>query len=318
MTILDQSFDNSAGCFGMCSDDTGMVFNKHEFMNNHLSRHYHRQPSLMAQNGLTSTDHQQMTKEVDTMLSQAMNHLTFEERQEQQEVLHGVDTKVSEDTALIEAGLRELDDHLTNSKKGTVYELAETMDPDYVSSRALRLLFLRTDRYDAKDAAGRMIRFFEWKQKLFGKEKLTKEIALEDLDDDDIECMKTGALQLAGADLSGRQVFLDIPGLRKFKKIENELRAHFYMNMSVLKSEATQIRGCVWVVYSIGDAFQDHSGGEGYTESAEMEMIIPPYKASIHCALDNLHDYLAQSLTIKVGDVYTPACHFIFDILIFH
>lgn len=294
-TIFDKPFNNNPSCLGICTGDESGISRNLGSVN--------LQPFASVSQDVTSAVDQQKTKEVDDLLSQSIFSLTFEERQEQQEVLHGVDNQNPEDPALIEAGLQELDHQLMSSKRGTIYELAESMDPSYVHSKDFRLIFLRTDRYDAKDAAKRILRFFELKQKLFGTDKLVKDITLADMNEDDIASIKTGSLQPVGRDLSGRQVFIQFPALRRFKRLENELRAQYYITMSVLKSETTQIRGCVWLIYSIGDQLQDRSGGRGYAECASMQFIIPPNKASIHCAIDSVHDYLVQNMAIKVSDI---------------
>ena len=77
--------------------------------------------------------------------------------------------------------------HLQNIKSNTAYALAEAMSRKYVSSRRLRMMFLRADRYNSEDAAERMIRFFDLKESLFGVHKLVKDITLDDLDENDIE-----------------------------------------------------------------------------------------------------------------------------------
>ncbi|KAL3942743.1 MAG: hypothetical protein SGBAC_003118 [Bacillariaceae sp.] len=247
---------------------------------------------------------------MDALLVEAMNNLTFEERQEQQEVLHGVDDTIEEDAHFTEQALKSLDDHLLRQKYlGSMYGVAESMDPEYVRAREFRLMFLRSDRYDAEAAADRMIRFFDIKHKLFGRAKLVKDITMEDLDEDDIACIKTGALQPAGKDLSGRQVLVLFPGLRKFKKFQllNELRAHYYISMSLVKSKATLIRGKVMIIYAIGDALQDKSGGRGYAECAALQLTIPPFKAAIHGCFDSLNDYVAQSVAMKLMPMKTRA-----------
>mmetsp|Transcript_16058 Transcript_16058/g.39331 ORF Transcript_16058/g.39331 Transcript_16058/m.39331 type:complete len:603 (+) Transcript_16058:198-2006(+) len=306
MSSLNQPYNNSGpSCFGLCNNTNNNEGGRTAGINNNprSKSSHHQQQMIPQQDGLLfslTSDDEQKKQEVEALLSQALNGLTFEERQEQQEVLHGVDNRIAEDPTLTEAALKVLDNHLMSSKHGTKYEVAESMDPDYVSARDFRLMFLRTDRYDAKAAANRILRFFDMKHDLFGEDKLAKDITMEDLDQDDIACLKTGSLQPAGIDLSGRLVFSQFPGLRKFKKLENELRAQYYITMSVVKSETTLIRGCVWIIYAIGDEFKDSSGGRGYAECAGLQMTIPPYKASIHCTFDRLHDYLVQNLAIKV------------------
>ena len=71
------------------------------------------------------TDDQRKDKqELDALLSQAINGLTFEERQKHLEVLHGVD-QVSEDAAFMDRAVQNLDQHLLDKKrKGSSYEIA--------------------------------------------------------------------------------------------------------------------------------------------------------------------------------------------------
>jgi len=239
---------------------------------------------------LTGQD-KQKKQEVDALLSEAMNNLTFQEREEQQEVLHGVAKDIAEEASFIEKALRELDAHIIRKKAGTVYEIAERMNPAYVNSRAFRIMFLRGNRYDAKASANQMIRFFEMKQQIFGSEKLTRDIVLEDLDEDDREALKAGFVQLAGSDTSNRQVIIQLPGVRKFKHLQNELRARFFTCMEALRSEQTQLKGVVAMLYSVG-SFKDRSKGVGFMEHTRLALSVPIHIAAIHLCLDDPNQYI--------------------------
>ena len=122
MSVFDQSFNKPSGCFGILNDDL-------------------QSPIPAVQNpledtmGNTGADDRQKMQEVDDMLSHAMKALTFNERQEQQEILHGVHRNVDEEESFVDASLQQLDGQLERTKSGSVYETAEQMDPAYVRSK---------------------------------------------------------------------------------------------------------------------------------------------------------------------------------------
>ena len=78
-----------------------------------------------------------------------------------------------------------------------------------------------------KNAADQILSFFASKHQLFGEEKLTKEITIEDLNEEDIACQQRGALQLAGRDQSGRQLFVFYARLFGRGRIFHELTKLF-------------------------------------------------------------------------------------------
>lgn len=253
MSVFDQPFMKQQSCFGFDSNPTTS--------NNWMKHQSHQR--------VTTNEDKRREEEVETLLSEAFNGLTFKEREKQQEALHGVDKGIIEETDLIENSLIELDNYLLHIKVGSVYETAERMDKSFAENRAFRTMFLRANHYDTKAAAYHMLKFFEWKQRLFGTEKLTKEITIEDLDEDDIASIKTGWMQLAGTDSSGRTVFLQPLGLRAFKTLENELRGKYFMLMNLLKSEKAQLKGIVDLNYAVDD-YKDSVHGAGFFEHIDM------------------------------------------------
>ena len=143
---------------------------------------------------ITSGKNSQSADHTDSLLAQEVNRLSVNERIKALEDVHGVSEIEEEDREVLDAKLKELDSEI-GQRKNKAYQLAESYSKDYVTNRDFRLMFLRADSYEAKPAAQRMMKFFEYKLKLFGKEKLIKEITLRDLDKDDIDCLRSGAMQ---------------------------------------------------------------------------------------------------------------------------
>lgn len=275
MSVLDQSYSGIPNCFGIRVDAA-------EFKTGFSTE--------QRRDEITSENKQKM-QEIDALLSEAMNTLTFEEREEQQAVLHGVEKEIAEESIFMDTALKELDSHLLRIKHGSLYEKAETMNPAYVSARAFRIMFLRGNRYDTKASADQMLKFFAQKEKLFGTEKLVKDITLNDFDEDDMAAMNTGAIQLAGRDRSNRQIVFAAPGLRiKCRHMRNELRSRYFIIMSALESEETQLKGAVNIAYAVGK-YKDKSEGGGYLEHTQLALVrnlISACESNVFVPTDNL------------------------------
>jgi hypothetical protein len=136
---------------------------------------------------------------------------------------------------------------------------------------------------------------------LFGKEKLVKDITLNDLDEDDRTFLQAGTIQiLPFTDSAKRPIICQIAGLRAFKTITNELRARFYIYMTALKSQSTQLRGAVVVAYSIGN-FQDKLNRPGFAENVKLAIALPFHKAGNHLCCDDVQQYIIQCAFISLS-----------------
>mmetsp|Transcript_4294 Transcript_4294/g.10029 ORF Transcript_4294/g.10029 Transcript_4294/m.10029 type:complete len:347 (+) Transcript_4294:57-1097(+) len=291
-SVFNQPFNEPQSCFGFCNDASAS--------NN--SGPIHQNRSIQKKDGLTEEERKNK-KAMDDLLSEALKKLTFEEREEHQEVLHGVNDLVFEDDTFLNSALQELESHLANTKSGSVYEMAESIDAAYVNDKAFRVMFLRANEYDAKSTADQMFRFFDLKNQLFGTDKLVKDITIEDLDDDDIACLKAGWIQLAGRDRSGRQVFVHIGGLLRDHAspftIQNILRVVYYYIMKALQSEETQLRGTVSIWYGIGNL--RIKSRTGLKERFTATRALPQKKAAIHGCVDDERQYAICTVMVKVS-----------------
>eukprot|EP00980_Cylindrotheca_fusiformis_P028644 scaffold22625_cov174-Cylindrotheca_fusiformis.AAC.2 len=246
---------------------------------------------------------QDAKEEVDLLLAESMAALSFQERQLEQEELHGVRPQLSEDMEMIQRLANELDIHLNRLKAGTAYEAAESTDSAYAKGMDFRLLFLRCNRYDPQASAAHLIKFMDAKLKLFGKAKLVQDITLRDLGEDDREVVRNGHLQvLQGCDQSGRRIILEFPALRSFKTLMNELRARFYIYMDAAKSPDTQRKGVVMVTYGVG-TLRERLRGIGFVEISKVALSVPLHFAGIHLATDDLGHYVLLKGVLAIAPV---------------
>jgi hypothetical protein len=157
------------------------------------------------------------------MLAKEMNLLSVEEREKVLEDVHGIARAVDEPLDYVKNSLVLLEEELSKIARNKVaFDLAKFQSKEYVSSEKLRLMFLRAESFNAYKAASRMVSFFDEKYKLFGADKLTKDIGLADLDPDDIAALETGFYQvLPEKDCAGRKVFCFFPKLKVVQTTQN-------------------------------------------------------------------------------------------------
>jgi hypothetical protein len=209
------------------------------------------------------------------------------------EELHGIrNNNNPEDPESVAVWLQILDMHINTIKRGTVYETAEAMNRSHVTSRAFRMTFLRANRYDPCAAATHIIQFLEFKRSLFGQEKLVKKITLDDLEEQDVKNVETGSCQISShTDRSGRKIILLFPSLQQ--EATDLVRARYYVSMSLLESEETQINGVIVVYFS---AFPTRNS----IQSSNLGVLwkVPLHCAGLHLCLSDLATSLLFSVAI--------------------
>jgi hypothetical protein len=158
-----------------------------------------------------------MTMEEDPsrILAKGMTDLSIEERESVFHDLHGVAEPIKEEPEFIAKSLAELDVEIAKKKNREAYEHAKRIDPQYVHSLEFRLMFLRSERFDVKPTASRLVRHFETKLELFGPESLAREIRYEDLYEGAVKSLEAGDMQLVPLrDRTGRAIACFMPTLR--------------------------------------------------------------------------------------------------------
>mmetsp|Transcript_33325 Transcript_33325/g.80609 ORF Transcript_33325/g.80609 Transcript_33325/m.80609 type:complete len:433 (-) Transcript_33325:56-1354(-) len=133
------------------------------------------------------------------------------------------------------------------------------------------------------------------KQRLFGPSKLVQKITLKDLNEDDRACLETGAMQiLPSCDSSNRPILVEFPSLRNFRHLENELRARFYIYMSILEAKNAQIQGTTFISYGVGD-YRERLNGVGFVDLTKLALACPPFFSALHLATSDLKHYILMS-----------------------
>ena len=152
--------------------------------------------------------------ETDALLAKEMRQMSTEERDEVFHDIHGVSEVVEESPEFLGSRLQRLELEISNISKKDAYQLAKSMNTEYVRNRTFRLKFLRCDRFDTRKAAARIVNHFEWKLELFGPAKIAKDIVQDDLDPEELEILRSHNFQVQPLrDSSGRAILCWIPCL---------------------------------------------------------------------------------------------------------
>ena len=176
----------------------------------------------------------------DAFISSELAKMSVEDREAVYYDIHGISNPVEETPAFIAEKIKEFQssvdqfcledmspiptttsrkaleekaDGLSRTLSTNAYELALSMDSKYVHNPDLVLMFLRSERFNAKPAAKRFIHWFQIKLDLFGPTLLTKTITQQDLEkfDDTAGALYDGFKQILPLrDRAGRLVFVDV------------------------------------------------------------------------------------------------------------
>jgi hypothetical protein len=143
----------------------------------------------------------------DSLIAEAMNSLSVNERDRVYEEVHGVaDQVVHETPQFLQYKLLEIDQALALIPNKPAFDRAFALAPYYVQGE--RIKFLRSEQYDPAKAAKKMVNHFQAKSDLWGEDKIHRPIVLSDFTYDDYAFLKSGVAQVLPArDRSGRALF---------------------------------------------------------------------------------------------------------------
>jgi len=128
----------------------------------------------------------------------------------------------TEEPAFLRDCLRELEETLARMNDKPAFDLARRQSPAYTDNPAFRLMILRADNFEVEKSARRLIRHFETKLELFGSEKLARDITLAALNQDDLEALQAGGIQiLPNPDQFQRKILFSRQVTWKYKSREN-------------------------------------------------------------------------------------------------
>jgi hypothetical protein len=149
-------------------------------------------------------------EDVDELLSKELQELSFQERSNILEEVHGVTCFAPNETPeLLQNALQQMNFHLRHSVlHKPAFDLAQTFPKTYTNETEFRLKFLRAELFDAKKSAVRLVKFLELARELYGNQCLQRPVQLSDLGADGGEALRSGQWQLLPCrDRSGRRIF---------------------------------------------------------------------------------------------------------------
>ena len=108
--------------------------------------------------------------ETDALLAMEFNQLSLAARERVLEEVHGISHEIAtETTEFIEEKLAQFESEIKNIKERWYYDRAHFLCPSRVRNKNFRLMFLRSDDYNPRSAARRIVQHFAYKAELFGK-----------------------------------------------------------------------------------------------------------------------------------------------------
>lgn len=241
-------------------------------------------------------------KEVDALYSRDMNKLSLKERDSVLHDIHGIADKVDETPEFVQEKRQQLKEellHLTTKKTCYAYHQSLSDNHDYVTSEVFELMFLRSDLWDPKLSAAKIITFLEAKLEMFGPDHLTKDIRISEMKKDDKKSLESGFFQLLSVrDVAGRAIICGVPMLRKYGDLKNLVRAFFYLVMVALEDPETQRNGIVMVGLNTGkDRNMNRSAAWAVQKLARL---LPMRLVGIHFCYDDFMMLPMMSLAMLV------------------
>lgn len=202
-------------------------------------------------------------------LTRELNQLPMTTREQVGQDLYGI----SECVEINDELLGRLDVEIGRIEEKPAYDRALEMSPTYVRNDAFRTMFLRATEGDCTKAAKRFVRHFATKLRLFGEDKLARDIKITDLDPHDMEALQSGGFQvLADRDRAGRSVLFGRYTSMRYREVDNILRALWYIWMTILEDPLNQMKGVVAVGYEVGKVPLERFDGLEAGDEAYFEM----------------------------------------------
>eukprot|EP00541_Cyclophora_tenuis_P017470 CAMPEP_0116564582 /NCGR_PEP_ID=MMETSP0397-20121206/13383_1 /TAXON_ID=216820 /ORGANISM="Cyclophora tenuis, Strain ECT3854" /LENGTH=314 /DNA_ID=CAMNT_0004091181 /DNA_START=84 /DNA_END=1028 /DNA_ORIENTATION=- len=232
--------------------------------------------------------------------------LSESERQDVIRDLYGLEAATEEDPKIIEQQLKELDEALEALPewKKEHFERAQELCPEIANDPAFRLRFLRAERYDAEKAAQRTLKYWKFKEEIFGKDRAYRKLVLKDYTEDDLATARNhGLWLLPKPDQSGRAILFTAKPKWSYKHRHNLVRWVWYLAEAALEDESTQLNGIL--VIGFDDGPFSFSQFDRKLESKIMHLgveCMPVRWIAVHHFFDSkVHEMIVPFILFMVG-----------------
>ena len=113
----------------------------------------------------------------DPLLARELSALSLQERQRLFDEINGTADTDMEEPEFVAEKLRQMEAEIQKLRHRSAYNRAQFLAPRRVKDDKFRLMFLRSERFDAARASKKYAKHFEYKSLLFGADKVNNSIA---------------------------------------------------------------------------------------------------------------------------------------------
>ncbi|CAJ1937614.1 unnamed protein product [Cylindrotheca closterium] len=236
-------------------------------------------------------------KETEEFLAAEMNKLSAQERAKVLDDLHCVGEELQETPEMIQQSLSEFD-YLVQNCDDRIYSIAVNQNRAYVEDSEFRLKFLRANMYDTRKSVHQMMSFLNQKALYFGEDKVAHDIAASDLNEDEVELMRSGFFQIQdGRDRNGRvMVYHSVTRIPSQCTIEKMVRVMYHLFYNILTSiQEAQKKGIIMIYYDESKG-RDNSKPPGFnflSTSHHFGNSLPIHISALHLCLHSSPGSLA-------------------------
>lgn len=220
-------------------------------------------------------------RQLDNLIAQDFNRLSFQDRNAINEEMHGVFSLSPEETPqMVVDAIHRLSQEIEEIEHKPAYDRSQQWNSTssavgidftqsiynynsetiragthstYVNTVDFRLRFLRTELFDAKRAAMRLVKFLDMVMELYDDrdELLRRPIGITDLKSkNEKDLLKSGNFQLLPfRDRSGRRVIAMVPDMGNVLCIRLRVKVFLYLWCVASDNEETQKKGAVLVIW---------------------------------------------------------------------
>jgi len=205
---------------------------------------------------------------IEAVLSESLSKLSHDDRLEIEEEIHGVACRAANETPeLIQLSLAVFDDQVNLKKENNpsitvlrnvvrIWQLnGSSRSSCYLNDPAIRLRFLRCDRFDVTKAVQRLVDFLELMSDLFGDFVAERSVELNDFNHSEQELLRQSRNQyLPFRDSNGRRVLTGIGNCNFHMEVKLRYKVMMYLHWTASEDVETQIKGIVILCWPFDEA----------------------------------------------------------------
>mmetsp|Transcript_59764 Transcript_59764/g.146717 ORF Transcript_59764/g.146717 Transcript_59764/m.146717 type:complete len:524 (+) Transcript_59764:390-1961(+) len=223
--------------------------------------------------------------QVDHMLAEQMMTLSFNDRNEINEEVHGVRCLTPDETPyLVQRSLEELSAEIDKTTSKPAFDYArDVLQSPYIYDEGLRLRCLRSELFNPTKGARRFVGFLDLLWDYYGDDGLMRPIKMSDLNKEETDQLKTGEYQiLPFRDRSGRRVLATIGDAGLNSTLHTRMKLLIYLLFVMAEDIETQRRGVIVLFSPNFDSGLKFPHKDEITQSQRVTGITPTRQVAMH------------------------------------